>query len=427
MTRPTECWCGAQSFQDFSPNYLECAACRTLLSKSGLRQEEIPVGKDEQAYYGRKYWLSGMAAEDKGFPDIITRARTELVERNLYWLNALLSYRPSGGRLLEVGCSHGGFLALARCAEFDPTGIELSPWICKFAQKTFGVSVLCGPVEELDLPKSKFDIVALLDVLEHFPDPKKSMAACARTLTQDGVFLIQTPCYDPQFTHRDLAEAGHPFLRMLLPREHVYLFSRNSVSELLGRLGFPHVRFLPAIFSNYDMFLLASRIEIPAPDFKQAEQRLSGSPAGRMVLALLDMDAERTTLGKRLTQAETDSDARLKDVQTLHKLLAESKADRAARGEQIESLTEMLRESEADRADRGKQIDTLTTMLQESEADRVERSRQVETLNRLLQEERSAMESFQSAVREIFASALVRFVAEIAGRDLLARVKKFLN
>jgi hypothetical protein len=87
----------------------------------------------------------------------------------------------------------------------------------------------------------------------------------------------------------------------------------------------------------------------------------------------------------------------------------------------------MVRESEADRAERGKQIDTLTAMLQESDADRVERGRQMETLNRLIQEERSAMESFRSAVREMFASAPVRLAAGIAGRDRLARVKKFLD
>ena len=76
---------------------------------------------------------------------------------------------------------------------------------------------------------------------------------------------------------------------MLRHEQHLQLFSQSSVTEFFRRLGADHVRFEPAIFAHYDMFLVASRV--PIVDLPKDDNAvvLASSPGSRLVQALLDL------------------------------------------------------------------------------------------------------------------------------------------
>src|SRR5271168_3125684 len=46
---------------------------------------------------------------------------------------------PKGGRLLDIGCGVGNFLAAARDAGFEVTGIEMNQNAVRFAQEHYGL------------------------------------------------------------------------------------------------------------------------------------------------------------------------------------------------------------------------------------------------------------------------------------------------
>jgi len=163
----------------FSPEYALCASCGTLVSRVGLTAEEIVVHDDPQAFYGKDYWL-GHQVKDLGNPDIFQRARADMPERCLYWLRTLLRYQLPPGRVLEIGCAHGGFVALLRAIRFDGIGLEMSPWVVEFARRTFGIPMLQGPIEEQQLAEQSFDAIVLNDVVEHLVDPVASLGFCAQ-------------------------------------------------------------------------------------------------------------------------------------------------------------------------------------------------------------------------------------------------------
>ena len=119
--------------------------------------------------------------------------------------------------------------------------------------------MLLGLVEEQRLEPGSLDMVILMDVLEHLPDPEKTMRHCLRLLKPNGIFVIQTPCLPEGKTYEDLKSQRDPFLEMLIEKEHLYLFSRSSIQNFFHRLQIDHLKFEPAIFSRYDMFLVASR------------------------------------------------------------------------------------------------------------------------------------------------------------------------
>jgi len=355
------CWCGDSQLNTFSADYLSCAACGTLVSQVKQNDDAFAVRDDSRDFYGKEYWLSHQR-QDLGLPDIYTRARADLPERCLYWLRTFLSYKLPPARVLELGSSHGGFVALLRWAGFDAAGLELSPWIVDYAQRMFGIPMLQGPIEEQQQPAQSFDAIILNDVLEHLPDPLGTLQRCVDLLKPDGMMLIQTPSYpDPQ-THKDLVRGEDRFIEMLEPGEHLYLFSQRAVRQLLERLGYGTLQFKPALFP-YDMYMVASRHPLPQYIENQITASLLSTPSGHMVQALLDKAREIDHIHSQFAVAEADRAARLEVIERLHQQLQASEADRAARLEVIERLNEQLQASEADRAARLEVIERLKAQL----------------------------------------------------------------
>jgi 2-polyprenyl-3-methyl-5-hydroxy-6-metoxy-1,4-benzoquinol methylase len=368
MKQDPQCWCGSTDLFPFSPAYLRCQACATLISTCMAETDITRVTNDEEDFYGHTYWFSHQENE-LGFTSIIDRSRTDLPERCLHWLRAVAKYKLPPARALELGSAHGGFVALLRWTGFEATGLELSPWVVKFAQDTFDVPMLLGPVEDQQIEASSLDLIVLIDVLEHLPDPVGTLQHCLSLLKPDGILVIQTPCSPEEKTYEDLVSHEDPFLGMLVEKEHLYLFSRSSIRKFLAQLGCEFIQFEPAMFARYDMFLIASRspLEVYTPD--QIEKALSTTPNGRMVQALLDLYEKQAEL-------ESDRAARLEAVNRLNEQLTVCEADRADRLNAINQLNEQLTVCEADRAARLDQIHTLSRLLQE-QVDQVHQLREL--------------------------------------------------
>jgi len=301
------CWCGNTRLIDFAPFYRRCPACETLVA--------LPQA-DPAVRYRRDYWFDHQTSE-LGLPDIEQRARLDLPERCAHWLNTLLDYRLPPASCLEIGCAHGAFVSLLRRAGFDAIGLELDPEIAALAQHFFDVPVLCGPIEQQTLEPSSLDIIVLMDVLEHLPDPSATIRHCLHLLKPGGLLLVQTPCF-PEGT---LLAADSPFRRMLLPDEHLYLFSRKSMVELFSRAGAEHVAFEPALFLQHDMFAAVSRFPMVRTDPHERDRCLTATPDGRFALALIDAR-------RQLAASEKDRAARLdiihrqqRDIQRLDRPL----------------------------------------------------------------------------------------------------------
>jgi SAM-dependent methyltransferase len=277
-TTDRACWCGHPNLEPFSEHYRVCKACGTLVSSAAY----------DSGIYNEDYWL-GRQTERHGLPDIRNRARLDLPERCTYWLRHLLARRLPPGRVLEVGCAHGGYVALLGWAGFDAVGTELDPGVARLGQELFGVKVLAGEVERQPLEKGTFDVIVLNDVLEHLPDPVATLRHCSGLLSKDGFFVIQTPEYKEHLTYGELQATNDLFLKHMEKKqdEHLYLYSRRSAGVLFSRLGFPQVDFSNPIFA-YDMFFTASRSPLPAYSDGAVFEATSRHPTGRLAQALLD-------------------------------------------------------------------------------------------------------------------------------------------
>lgn len=338
------CWCGDEQLEAFSSDYLRCAKCETLVVARMPFPEELIVTDDENDFYGRQYHESYVIAK-YGHPTLEDRSRADLPERCAHWLRTLLRYKLPPSKVLELGSAHGGFVALMRWAGFDATGLELSPWLAGYARKTFDVPMLEGVLENQHIEPRSLDAVVLMDVLEHLYDPKGTMLRCLQLLKPGGVLLIQTPCYTEDKGFAEMQSEDSPFLQLLTPDQHLYLFSKSSIRRLFAELGTEHLQFEPAIFAHYDMFFAVGTGPLATFLEEDGLDELGAKSSGRLVRAVLDLHSQHQVLLRRCKQFEEDRTTHLQVIENLEKRLTESEHDRADRLENMKKLESWLTES----------------------------------------------------------------------------------
>ena len=351
MGDQARCWCGSTDLTAFSPDYLMCGDCGTLVAVAMPGREITRVEDEEEDFYGRRYWFEYQERE-LGNPDITVRARADLPERCVYWLRTVLGYRLPPGRAVDVGSGHGALVLLLARAGFEATGLELSPWVVDFAHRTFGVPVLRGSLEEQLLEPRSVDVVTMMDVLEHLAEPLATVSSALTALREDGLLVIQTPAVPPNLSWEAMVAADHPFLPLMRERGHLFLFGEAALRRLLARLGVDYVNFEPACFEAYDMFVVASRRPLTPTAPAALAATLAVTPESRLVQALLDLDDRRRDLQARYTEVERDRVARLAALQTQGAELKAAEGERNALRAEREDFKGYLAASEADRAAR---------------------------------------------------------------------------
>ncbi len=148
-------------------------------------------------------------------------------------LNTIERYAVKG-KLLDVGCAAGFFLDLARARGWDVTGTEVSAFSARYAREQLGLDVRLGALSELGFRSTEFSAVTMWDVIEHLPDPLAELREVNRILQPDGLFSIITPDVGSLMA-RVLGSRWEEFRRV---REHVYFFSRRTITALLEKAGF---------------------------------------------------------------------------------------------------------------------------------------------------------------------------------------------
>jgi 2-polyprenyl-3-methyl-5-hydroxy-6-metoxy-1,4-benzoquinol methylase len=138
------------------------------------------------------------------------------------------------GRILDIGCSTGRFLAMAKQAGWKPQGIELSESAALFAREKWGLDIVAGELTGGVFPRRSFDVITMHHVLEHLPDPKKFLAREVMPLLDvKGILVIEVP----NFASLESRVNGECW-QDLRPAEHLYHFTPSSLSAMVRAAGF---------------------------------------------------------------------------------------------------------------------------------------------------------------------------------------------
>ncbi len=133
------------------------------------------------------------------------RARREILADYLTRAAGL----PRDARILEIGCGTGHNLPmLARFGDVE--AIEIDPVARGIASERLGKPVLAAPLPDLPgIERGAYDLIAVLDVVEHIEDDVAALKAMGECLKPGGKILITVPAHQWMWSAHDVVNHHH--------------------------------------------------------------------------------------------------------------------------------------------------------------------------------------------------------------------------
>lgn len=239
-------------------SFFHCGRCGSLWLNPSPGREEL--GKCYVSYYTRNRLYEG---KEKPFlPGLRERIKLAILSREFGYqcpynsktaaLFGLFRFVPPlkqrvafavrflsfirEGRLLDVGCGDGSFLAFMQGLGWEAMGVDPDPDVVRIAQEHLGVHVLKGTLQEADLPGEMFDAITMHHVIEHMHDPLSALRRCFQLLRPRGKLSVVTP---------NIKSLGHQLFKkswLAIDPRHLVLFSPSTLRRAVVDAGF-HVLF----------------------------------------------------------------------------------------------------------------------------------------------------------------------------------------
>jgi dolichol-phosphate mannosyltransferase len=166
--------------------------------------------------------------------DIIARKKT-----SVYLLNKLSDLLPGKGKLLDIGCRYGDFLAVASKVGYVTYGIESSREAALYAVERKVGLVHQGTIGHAPFKTEEFDVITAFNVLEHLHDPVFELRTIYQLLAPKGIFCFSTLNVANWFPWI-MGEKWSCY-----SDANLYYFNIQTVTLLLERCGFAILRVCP--------------------------------------------------------------------------------------------------------------------------------------------------------------------------------------
>lgn len=196
-------------------NNLKCWVCRstnTSLWKPRtvdrkLRPEDFQI---TDSRYGvtlelhRCHDCSFIFADDDEVSELVSlyeqlsdSAYEETSESRRIQMQWLLKYgakaHPQAKTLLEIGSGSGLLIAEAKKLGLEATGVEPSHSLVQAAKRLNDVDLLQGIFPHPAIENKKFDLIYVVDVIEHVSDPVGLLKSLGKSLAPGGAMIVVTP------------------------------------------------------------------------------------------------------------------------------------------------------------------------------------------------------------------------------------------
>lgn len=140
------------------------------------------------------------------------------------------------GNWLDIGYGEGAVLRLAESYGWACYGTEISPRALDYGRQQ-GWAVTSNPSTDPRFEAGAFDVVTMIEVLEHVPDPFGLLTDMASWLRPGGLLYITTPNI-----HSLNGRILGPSWSIVSPPEHLVLWTIPALRCALRRAGFNVLR-----------------------------------------------------------------------------------------------------------------------------------------------------------------------------------------
>ncbi len=143
------------------------------------------------------------------------------------------------GKVLDVGCGNGSYLAKLRELGWDVYGVEQNKKIGDWARQNLSLNIFSGDFESSKFPDNHFDVINFTHVFEHLPDLKVSLNEVQRVLKKGGLLIIDVP---------NVASVEQKIFGKYwsgwAPPLHLFHFSPSIIKKILNENGFEIIKII---------------------------------------------------------------------------------------------------------------------------------------------------------------------------------------
>jgi 2-polyprenyl-3-methyl-5-hydroxy-6-metoxy-1,4-benzoquinol methylase len=190
-----------------------------------ISKKFISLNKDYYKYIEDYDWIS-VTDHFKGLESFFHKFREAFVLR-------LISKNKRGDKFLDAGCGAGLIL---RHLPKDSVGVDINPRNITRAKKYAPKAILkLADIEKLPFKAGEFSTIVCTEVIEHQPDPTKTIAELKWVLQKKGVIIGSVPSNMPIWGLRFLSSTcprGEPFHKNFKKYELEKIFSGFKILKL---------------------------------------------------------------------------------------------------------------------------------------------------------------------------------------------------
>jgi 2-polyprenyl-3-methyl-5-hydroxy-6-metoxy-1,4-benzoquinol methylase len=190
---------------------------------------------------------------------------------------------PEDARILEIGCGTGHNLEmLRRFGRVD--GIEMDPAARDIATRRLGRQVIDARLPQLaGVEDHAYDLVAILDVLEHVEQDREALASIATRLKPGGRILITVPAHPWMWSAHDVVN------------HHQRRYTRAALRKVVAEAGLK-LEMLSWFNSLLFPLAAAARLAGRVTGKEDSDDKLPPAPVNRLFEALFGL--ERYAIGR---------------------------------------------------------------------------------------------------------------------------------
>lgn len=217
-----------------------CAACGVWFTNPRPNADRIG------AYYASDNYISHTDAH----ASLLDRVYQSVRKRTLVSKSRLIKRLIKRGKLLDVGCGTGQFIAHMQGLGYQVVGVEPDARARQKAVATSRASIL--PNLNSVPSGMRFDVITLWHVLEHTPELQTSFRQLRNLLVPGGYLIVAIP-------DRESWDAQHygPFWAAYDVPRHLNHLRRIDLRRLAEKHGLNFLRVLPMWFDAFYICLLS--------------------------------------------------------------------------------------------------------------------------------------------------------------------------
>ena len=207
-----------------------------------------PTGAALGRHYPADYFGYALHEDAPSFMQPFLRAMARgISQRRLRYLEDVTGKLEADAALLDVGCGVNRLLEHIRDTRgCVGTGLDFKPEIIAYVRERLNMPIVQGSLGEASLTAAPFDVVFMMEYLEHELDPRRVLEAARRVLKPGGHLALELP-HIGAWPGRVL---GRFWWNLDIPR-HLIFFTPETLKQMLAETGFELISVRPFTLPLY--------------------------------------------------------------------------------------------------------------------------------------------------------------------------------